>query len=195
MNAADIAGYTYNTSEFHAWCLVDFFVDVRALSPAARDMGTEVALDQLAVEMGINREDEYSYDSSEFPKVVFASDVEADRDRCEYCNGALVGDALTGDALSVRAFAYYGGEGWVSVHDRQLTRDDSTFEVMPKIHPVVFDVEDMTKEEQAAYDMGSSGFPNVDNALRANGYERITPWAVVDTGEPFAFGAMVRAAS
>jgi hypothetical protein len=41
------------------------------LSPLADDQSTESNLDEIAYAFGINRNDEYSFDSSEFPKVVF----------------------------------------------------------------------------------------------------------------------------
>jgi hypothetical protein len=57
-------------------------------SPAARDMRAEDLLDQCAGAMAIDREDEYSFDSGDFPKVIFASSVE-DGECCGRCGNEL----------------------------------------------------------------------------------------------------------
>lgn len=50
---------------------------VRGLAaPAARDMAVEDVLDQIAGANGIDRGDERTFDSNEFPKVIFSSDIE-----------------------------------------------------------------------------------------------------------------------
>lgn len=69
-----IAGYTYLAEEYtpdqlHA-AYVERWVDEGACSPAARDMGMEDILNQRAAAEGINRDDEYSFDSDDFPKVI-----------------------------------------------------------------------------------------------------------------------------
>jgi len=43
-------------------------------------MRTENALDQIAEANAIDRYDESTYDSGEFPKVIFADSVEEDKD-------------------------------------------------------------------------------------------------------------------
>ena len=52
-------------------------------APAARDMFTEDVLDQCAGALAVDRWDETSYDSDEFPKVVFADWV--DEEVCGRC--------------------------------------------------------------------------------------------------------------
>lgn len=90
MNAAEIAGYTFDAELFHPNCLISVLVLNRELSPAALDMGNERALDQHAAANGIDRADESSFDSSEFPKVVFVDQVDADEDICAHCADYLI---------------------------------------------------------------------------------------------------------
>jgi len=67
---SDIIGYTYNADNFTPKALIEFMVQLRELSPAALDMSPEVALNQLADVYGIDRDNEYSFDSNDFPKVI-----------------------------------------------------------------------------------------------------------------------------
>ena len=82
MNATQIVAYTYRAEILCPACVIESMVAHRDASPATRDMGAEPALDQIAGANAIDREDEYSFDSSYFPKVVLSSQVEPD----EYCN-------------------------------------------------------------------------------------------------------------
>jgi hypothetical protein len=70
-------------------CLIETMVRAGELSPAARDMEPEDALDQHANALAIDRTDESSYDSDEFPKVVFYS-PNLEGDTCGYCAGPLI---------------------------------------------------------------------------------------------------------
>lgn len=51
--------------------------------------GPESELDRLAEMLGIDREDEHTYDSDEFPKVVFADSV-SDGEKCDHCGGEFL---------------------------------------------------------------------------------------------------------
>lgn len=66
----DTIGYTYNADNFTPKALIEFMVHIRELAPAAFDMSPEVALNQLADVYGIDRDNEFSFDSGEFPKVI-----------------------------------------------------------------------------------------------------------------------------
>jgi len=68
---SDIIGYTYNADNFTPKALIEFMVQIGELSPAAIDMLPEVALNQLANVYAIDRDNEYSFDSNDFPKVIF----------------------------------------------------------------------------------------------------------------------------
>lgn len=75
MHATDIVGYQYQAEIVCPRCIIGRLVDDALAAPAARDMGVEAALDQIAGAMAIERGDETTFDSWEFPKVVFRSDV------------------------------------------------------------------------------------------------------------------------
>jgi hypothetical protein len=83
MSLWDIAGYTYNADEYcpeHVLEVMGTGYDV-ALS-------TEMNLDQIARDQGIDREDEYSYDSGDFPKLIFVDQCDND-DQCGFCGRKL----------------------------------------------------------------------------------------------------------
>jgi hypothetical protein len=77
MKSADsIGGYTYAAE---SWCpehLIDRLVFDGVLSPGAWDMTAEEALHQHAEANGITRMDEWTFDSDDFPKVIFHSEVD-----------------------------------------------------------------------------------------------------------------------
>ena len=84
MKEFHIAGYAYRAENYTPARLLCMMLESGELSPAANDMRAEEALDQLAGAMGIDRTDERSFDSSEFPKVIFWSQVtDDDRDWLE----------------------------------------------------------------------------------------------------------------
>ena len=69
-DTGDIAGYTYRADAYKPTDLVELLISEGRLSPGARGMDPDQALDQLAGVEGVDREDEYSFDSDQFPKVV-----------------------------------------------------------------------------------------------------------------------------
>lgn len=89
MKSYDVVAYTYQSSLVHGRCLVDEMVRERVLSPAAYEMDPETVLDQHAAANGIDRTDEHTFDSDDFPKVVFADEVQPD-DYCEDCFESLL---------------------------------------------------------------------------------------------------------
>lgn len=66
-----VAGYMYRADVYHPGCLVEMMVRTSELSPGAWGMTPEEALDQHAGALAVDRYDESTYDSGEFPKVVF----------------------------------------------------------------------------------------------------------------------------
>jgi hypothetical protein len=76
MHATDIVGYTYAVEQYTLAGVIEAMIADGSASPAARDMDTEAVLTQIAEANGIDRFDESSFDSGDFPKVIFASDVE-----------------------------------------------------------------------------------------------------------------------
>lgn len=76
-----IVGYTYAADTY---CTGDCVIS--ALGEAQASGGfetTESLLDPAAADRNIDRMDEYSFDSADFPKVVFGSSV----DEPEHCGG------------------------------------------------------------------------------------------------------------
>jgi hypothetical protein len=88
MNAVDIVGYTYRSENLHPHCLR------LATGPGERYdgwaladgvvMATEDDLNEVAYAYGINRRDEATFDSDDFPKVIFA-DMVAEGEECSRC--------------------------------------------------------------------------------------------------------------
>lgn len=85
--AFDIAGYTYRAETLCPTCTIQVMLCDGDASPSALDMREEDVLDQCAGAQGIDRDDEYSFDSGDFPKVIFVS--QTDGDRCDRCGEAL----------------------------------------------------------------------------------------------------------
>lgn len=70
-----IVGYVYEADTYCPTCLIETLIARGEASPAARDMAAEDVLDQVAGANGIaDRFDETTFDSSEHPKVIFASE-------------------------------------------------------------------------------------------------------------------------
>lgn len=87
MKAWTIVGYVYAAAALCPTCTIEGLIGQGRLAPGARGMREEDALDQLAAVEGIDRQDEHSYDSDDFPKVIFASDVEGES--CGACRTEL----------------------------------------------------------------------------------------------------------
>lgn len=87
-NAADIAAYTYNADMWCESCICFKFEQPEDEAPSAMRHNAEAILDYAAKKRGIDRYDEHSYDSDEFPKVVFVSQIEYD-ERCGECGCEL----------------------------------------------------------------------------------------------------------
>jgi hypothetical protein len=77
MHATDIVGYTFDAENYTPQGIIArLTTNPGQVGPVvvARE-NVEKNLDVLAHIAGIDRHDESSYDSSEFPKVIFASDL------------------------------------------------------------------------------------------------------------------------
>lgn len=88
-NGSRVYGYTFNAENYCPTCMIENLVNARELSPAARDMSEESALNQWAAASAIDREDEHSYDSSEFPKDIDDRHELTCSDQCGRCGGYL----------------------------------------------------------------------------------------------------------
>jgi len=82
MKAWDIVGYTYAADTYCPDCIIGALPmgDGQAFDGWATSvpMSVEDNLNEIAFAFGIDRMDERSFDSSDFPKVVFQSSVEDD---------------------------------------------------------------------------------------------------------------------
>jgi hypothetical protein len=77
-----IVGYTYNAEQYHPHCLIRTFTDGEYDT-------AEGVLDRAAIKLGIDRTNEHSYDSGDFPKVIFYSDIEPN-EQCDICGKSLI---------------------------------------------------------------------------------------------------------
>lgn len=95
MHATEIVGYTFNADIYCPECVVEMLptgegeaYDGWALAHGVR-MSTEDNLTELALAFGIDRMEERTFDSDEFPKVIFACQVE-DPEYCGRCHRDLI---------------------------------------------------------------------------------------------------------
>lgn len=86
--ADEIAAYTYRAEIYCPACVTEAMIATGDAAPAARDMPTEHVLDQCADTNAIDRAHEASYDSDEFPKVVFLHQL-PDGSTCNRCGSEL----------------------------------------------------------------------------------------------------------
>ena len=63
-----IIGYTFKAENYTPKGLIEHLVNEGVRSPGAYGMSAEDVLDQWAGEEGVDRDDEWSFDSSDFPK-------------------------------------------------------------------------------------------------------------------------------
>jgi hypothetical protein len=82
MKAWAIVGYSYNADTYCGDGIKRMF------GPAGSTATAEEVLDTAAGTMGIDRHDEFGFDSSDFPKIIFASGAEDSR--CGICGIALI---------------------------------------------------------------------------------------------------------
>jgi hypothetical protein len=86
--AEEIAAYTYRAEVLCPSCVIEAMIAAADASPAARDMTTEDVLRQCAGANAIDRDDETSYDSDEFPTVVLLDQLH-DVAACDVCQPEL----------------------------------------------------------------------------------------------------------
>lgn len=88
-----ISAYTYQADLLCPSCVLDAMTTDGTKRPgyaaAALGRDPEQALDALAAVAMLDRYDEHSFDSDEFPKVVFADQVEPG-DRCGACGSPFL---------------------------------------------------------------------------------------------------------
>lgn len=94
--AWDVVGYVFQADIYCPDCIIGQLptgegqaFDGWALAPGADLMSTEDNLAEIAAAFQIDRQNESSFDSGDFPKVIFASD--ADCEQCGHCHQLLIG--------------------------------------------------------------------------------------------------------
>ena len=78
-----IVAYDFNGDVYCPEHMIEELIKRGMASPAARDMKEEDVLDQIAEANGIDRYNEHTFDSDNFPKVVLSVSMEDDED-CAY---------------------------------------------------------------------------------------------------------------
>jgi len=90
MKAWTIVGYTFNAETVCPHCIRQWAArELEATGRNSEFKGVETILTELAPTMGWDYADEYSYDSDDFPKVIFASQVEGP-ETCDQCGDELI---------------------------------------------------------------------------------------------------------
>lgn len=83
MKSFDIVGYTYDADNYCYDCITEIAADHARPDAIVVPLllNTQTLLTEWAEREGIDQYDESSYDSGDFPKVIFADAIEED----EYC--------------------------------------------------------------------------------------------------------------
>ena len=84
----EIAADSYRAEILCPACTIEALIAAGDAAPAARDMAAETVLDQCAGALAVDRDDETTFDSDEFPKVVHLAQV-ADGEQCGACHQNL----------------------------------------------------------------------------------------------------------
>lgn len=86
MNTFDsVVAYVYRAEIVCPKCLRRALYNEKKISIEMKTFSPEDILDSIAEDLGLNRYDEYSFDSGYFPKVIFSTDVEFGHDQCHKC--------------------------------------------------------------------------------------------------------------
>ena len=88
MNSFDVVAYMYDAGEYCPEHTVEMMIADGIAGVAARYMATEDVMWQCSNAMGIDADDLYSYDSSEFPKPLFRDQM-GQTDTCDTCGAIL----------------------------------------------------------------------------------------------------------
>jgi len=87
VNGSDIAGYLFGGEPFCPSCIHDLFIPFDLIG--GPDRSTEDILSLVAAQRGIQRHDDTSFSSYEFPKPSYVSDVSG-ADICIFCGKRLL---------------------------------------------------------------------------------------------------------
>jgi hypothetical protein len=84
-----ITGYVYAADSFCDKCLKRYMFANKQIDEELKAQRIEDILDIVSKEWGVDRTNEWSYNSDDFPKVIFASDAEFMEDMCSRCDKCL----------------------------------------------------------------------------------------------------------
>jgi hypothetical protein len=79
----EIAAYTYQADIYCPACLIETMIADGIAAPATRDMPTDDVLEQCAGALAIDRHDDTTYDTSEFPNLFSTGSPD---DTCTSCH-------------------------------------------------------------------------------------------------------------
>lgn len=63
-------GYLFQADVYCPGCMTEIMIARGDASPAARDMVSVEVMEQISHSAGVDFDDEYSYDSDDFPKII-----------------------------------------------------------------------------------------------------------------------------
>lgn len=94
MRPDTIVGYTYRADTYCPTCVLAKYRAVglltgRFVNKYGPETDVEEVLTGLAIWRGIDREDEWTFDSDDFPKVIFADTIRRGDDYCAGCHKEL----------------------------------------------------------------------------------------------------------
>lgn len=84
----DVVAYIYRAEILCPPCTLRTVEAATGTEASDPGWGIAIPLGTIAHNLGIDPEDETSYDSDDFPKVVFADQVDED-ERCNQCGGRI----------------------------------------------------------------------------------------------------------
>lgn len=95
MKATDVVAFTYRADTYHPECVLhlvkaDYPLDYPLASTIAPGDDAESILSTVARSMKLDTQNEYTFDSDVFPKVVFASQVESAAETCGFCGVPII---------------------------------------------------------------------------------------------------------
>jgi hypothetical protein len=90
VHATSIVGYTYAADEYCCDCIAAMFDRATGGDGNVSGFLAEEILADAANRLSVDRMDESSFDSGDFPKVIFASMVESDDEYCGECHCSLI---------------------------------------------------------------------------------------------------------
>jgi hypothetical protein len=82
----EIVGYVYNSETYCGKCLKRELKMSGFIDDTLKAQPLEDILDIIAADSKLDRQNEWSFDSQDFPKVIFASDAELMTDFCNRCD-------------------------------------------------------------------------------------------------------------